>query len=65
MKNASILYEYFCLLDAHNLDRLNDIQFTSFLKSLTPLNDDKIDKIFNMLDRQGKNFTKSMKHIII
>ena len=53
VRNTTLLYEMFSLLDAHNLGELNDSQFRSFLRSTTPLKDDHIDTIFQMLDRQG------------
>ena len=53
VRNTTLLYEMFSLLDAHNLGELNDSQFGSFLRSTTPLKGDHIDTIFQMLDRQG------------
>ena len=34
---ATLLHEIFQMLDAHNLGVLNDVQFTSFLKAVSPL----------------------------
>merc|ERR1712212_92817 len=38
---------------AHNLNALNDVQFSSFLRAVTPLKDHHIENIFHMIDRQG------------
>merc|ERR1712168_1412437 len=54
VKNTTLLHEIFQMLDAHNLGVLNDVQFTSFLKSVSPLKNDYIQRIFHMIDRQGR-----------
>lgn len=49
-RNVSLLYEFFKLLDIHNETALNDVQFCVFVKSITDLNENRIYKVFDMLD---------------
>ncbi|MBN3316358.1 EFCB9 protein, partial [Atractosteus spatula] len=50
LRNAKILVEYFRLLDVHNKNTLNDVQFYHFLRHVTDLRKKDIMLIFDMLD---------------
>ena len=45
-----LLYELFQLLDVHNEQCLNDIQFHVLMKRFTDLDENRIYKVFDMLD---------------
>lgn len=49
-RNVKLLYELFQLLDAHGTQYLNDLQFYVMMKRFTDLNEDRIYKVFDMLD---------------
>uniref|UniRef100_A0AAY5L0Q8 EF-hand domain-containing protein n=2 Tax=Esox lucius TaxID=8010 RepID=A0AAY5L0Q8_ESOLU len=50
LRNAKILADYFKLLDVHNKNRMNDIQFYHFMNHVTDLKKKEIMMTFNMLD---------------
>ncbi|XP_071792852.1 EF-hand calcium-binding domain-containing protein 9-like [Asterias amurensis] len=52
-KNVFILQEYFKLLDVHNEESINDIQFYQFLHAVCDLNRGHIYNVFDMLDVDG------------
>uniref|UniRef100_A0A4W5NV95 EF-hand calcium binding domain 9 n=1 Tax=Hucho hucho TaxID=62062 RepID=A0A4W5NV95_9TELE len=50
LRNAKILSDYFKLLDVHNRNTLNDIQFYHFMHHVTDLKKKEIMMTFDMLD---------------
>ncbi|XP_070541074.1 EF-hand calcium-binding domain-containing protein 9-like [Ptychodera flava] len=52
-KNVKLVLEFFKLLDVHDEDALNDIQFYAFMRQSTDLNKHRIYKVFDMLDVDG------------
>ncbi|ORX86050.1 EF-hand [Anaeromyces robustus] len=54
-QSAQVVYELFRLIDFRGTGALDDIQFTSFLQSVTNLSQSHIEKIFYIfdLDRSG------------
>lgn len=56
VKNATILLEFFKLLDVHNKGALNDIQFYLFLKHSTSLTKRQIYLVLDMLDQQATGY---------
>ncbi|XP_051945068.1 EF-hand calcium-binding domain-containing protein 9-like [Xyrauchen texanus] len=50
LRNTKIVHEYFCLLDVHNTNTLNDIQFYHFMRHVTDLGKKDIMLTFDMLD---------------
>ncbi|XP_067104293.1 EF-hand calcium-binding domain-containing protein 9-like [Osmerus mordax] len=50
VRNAKILVDYFKLLDFHNKNTLNDIQFCHFMHHVTDLKKKEIMHTFDMLD---------------
>ncbi|KAM4675987.1 EF-hand calcium-binding domain-containing protein 9 [Discoglossus pictus] len=53
VRNANVLVKYFQLLDVHNKNTLNDIQFFHFLHYSTNLTKKEIMQVFDMLDWNG------------
>jgi Ca2+-binding EF-hand superfamily protein len=55
VQSAQVVYELFKLIDFRGTGALDDIQFTSFLQSVTNLSQSHIEKIFYIfdLDRSG------------
>ena len=49
-KSVRVMYEYFNLLEIHQGQGLNDVQFYHFLKSITDLSQKQIYKVFDTLD---------------
>ncbi|CAL8357554.1 unnamed protein product [Merluccius merluccius] len=50
VRNAHILAIYFRLLDCHNNNALNDVQFYHFMRHATDLPEDEVMAVFEMLD---------------
>ncbi|XP_063044232.1 EF-hand calcium-binding domain-containing protein 9-like isoform X1 [Engraulis encrasicolus] len=50
LRNAKILADYFKLLDVHNTNTLNDVQFSHFMREVTTFEEGKIMMTFDMLD---------------
>ncbi|XP_075455228.1 EF-hand calcium-binding domain-containing protein 9 [Ascaphus truei] len=50
VRNTNVLMEYFKLLDVHNKNTLNDIQFYHFMHHTTDLKKKEILQVFDMLD---------------
>ena len=48
--NTRVIFEYFKMLDVHENNSLNDIQFLCFMKYATSLNEVKIMKCMDLLD---------------
>ncbi|CBY22536.1 unnamed protein product [Oikopleura dioica] len=57
VKNAAVLLELFNLLDVHEIGQLNDIQFTSFLKTVTAFSHDSVERVFKMVDNGNGQIT--------
>ncbi|MBN3301582.1 EFCB9 protein, partial [Amia calva] len=53
VRSANILLQYFRLLDVHNKNTLNDVQFYHFLRHVSDLKKREIMLIFEMLDRNA------------
>ncbi|KAJ6667989.1 hypothetical protein lerEdw1_016310 [Lerista edwardsae] len=53
VRNAKALTHYFKLLDVHNRNSLNDLQFYSFLHYVTDLTKSQIMLVFDLLDWDG------------
>ena len=49
-RNVKLLYEFFKLLDIHDENALNDVQFKVLLRRFTDLDEIRIYKVFDMLD---------------
>ena len=49
-RNVKLLQEFFKLLDIHNENALNDVQFCVYMKTITDLDEHRIYKVFDMLD---------------
>ena len=49
-RNVKLLYEFFKLLDVHDTECLNDVQFCVLMKRFTDLDENRIYKVFDMLD---------------
>ncbi|XP_077992178.1 EF-hand calcium-binding domain-containing protein 9-like [Glandiceps talaboti] len=52
-KNVNVILQLFKLLDVHDEDAINDIQFYAFMHQSTDLNKHRIYKVFDMLDVDG------------
>ncbi|XP_002730510.2 EF-hand calcium-binding domain-containing protein 9-like, partial [Saccoglossus kowalevskii] len=52
-KNVALVLEYFKLLDIHDENAINDIQFYAFMRLQTNLSKNNIYKVFDMLDVDG------------
>ncbi|XP_072369070.1 EF-hand calcium-binding domain-containing protein 9-like [Scyliorhinus torazame] len=50
VRNTVVLLEYFRLLDVHDRNTLNDVQFFHFLRCVTDLSNGQIKTTFNMFD---------------
>ncbi|XP_041917681.1 EF-hand calcium-binding domain-containing protein 9-like [Alosa sapidissima] len=53
LRNTKILVEYFNILDVHNTNTLNDVQFAHFMREVTTFGEKEIMMTFDMLDRNG------------
>ena len=49
-RNVLLLHELFKLIDIHDENSLNDVQFCAFMKTVTDLDVKQIYKIFDMMD---------------
>ena len=52
-RNVKVLYDLFCLIDVHNDQSLNDVQFYAFLATVTDLTESQSNAVFDMLDVDG------------
>ena len=52
-RNVKVIYDLFSLIDVHNDESLNDVQFFAFLNSVTDLNESQSNTVFDMLDVDG------------
>ncbi|XP_062404525.1 EF-hand calcium-binding domain-containing protein 9-like [Sardina pilchardus] len=50
LRNTKILVEYFNILDVHNTNTLNDVQFAHFMREVTTFGEKEIMMTFDMLD---------------
>ncbi|XP_078405869.1 EF-hand calcium-binding domain-containing protein 9-like [Cetorhinus maximus] len=50
VRNTTVLLEYFKLLDVHDSNTLNDVQFFYFLRCVTDMSKAQIKTTFNMFD---------------
>ncbi|XP_071759295.1 EF-hand calcium-binding domain-containing protein 9-like [Centroberyx gerrardi] len=58
LQNAGILAAYFKLLDIHNKNTLNDVQFYSFMRHVTDLKKREIRLTFDIEFHVEKNFIR-------
>ena len=49
-RNVKVIYDLFRMLDVHEEECLNDVQFCAYLKSVTDLSINQIYAVFDMLD---------------
>ena len=52
-RNVKVIYDLFCMLDVHNDQSLNDVQFFAFLATVTDLTESQSNAVFDMLDVDG------------
>merc|ERR1711893_156644 len=65
VKNCNFLYEYFKMLDIHNNCEMDDVQFRHWMKSVTNLEDKKIDLVYDMLDYDNSGFIEFPEFYLI
>ena len=48
-RNLKVIYDFFTLLDIHEEQALNDVQFCAFLKTITDLTTTQIYKVYTRI----------------
>ena len=65
VKNAKIVYNYFKILDIHGNDRLDDVQFATFMSYVSDFPESKITLVYEMLDFDNKGFIEFSEFYLI